>query len=81
MDTTSISATNLNSKPINRYAYVKDDGVMEVGKYIDFHTDGNPNSGTDYNLRLKVESDGLHLSLVSSGLEIIDKGIWGAVAN
>ena len=78
VDTTSINATNLNSKPINRYAYIKDDGVMEVGKYIDFHTDGNPNSGTDYHVRLQARSDGIHVYVNGKDDDI---GIWGAVAN
>ncbi len=78
VDTTSINATNLNSKPINRYAYVRDDGVMEVGQYIDFHTDGNPNSRTDYHVRLQAKSDGIHVYVNGKADDI---GIWGAVAN
>lgn len=75
----NVTATNLNSKPVNRYAYIRDDGVMEVGQYLDFHTDNNPNSSsTDYNVRLRARSDGLHVYV--NGKED-DIGIWGAVFN
>lgn len=75
----NVATSNLNSKPVNRYAYIKDDGVMEVGQYLDFHTDNNPNSSSaDYNVRLQARSDGLHVYV--NGKED-DIGIWGAVAN
>ena len=75
----NVATSNLNSKPVNRYAYIRDDGVMEVGQYLDFHTDNNPNSSSaDYNVRLQARSDGLHVYV--NGKEG-DIGIWGAVFN
>lgn len=75
----NVATSNLNSKPVDRYAYIRDDGVMEVGQYLDFHTDNNPNSSsTDYNVRLQARSDGLHVYV--NGKEG-DIGIWGAVFN
>lgn len=38
----------------DRVAYIKPDGVMEVGRYIDFHFE----DGTDYTGRLSVASNG-----------------------
>ena len=41
------------------------DGVMEVGKYIDFHTTSN--GTTDYDVRIIADTTGLTITRTTSG--------------
>ena len=43
------------TKPFNTIPYIDTNGVMEAGKYIDFHNDNT--TGNDYSTRLYVNSD------------------------
>ncbi|MGL5215819.1 MAG: pyocin knob domain-containing protein, partial [Aeromonas hydrophila] len=43
---------------VNKIARVKSDGVMEIGKYLDFH---DTNSATDYDVRISVAGNDMTL--------------------
>lgn len=45
--------------------YVRTDGVMEIGKYIDFHQDQN--STADYNIRLNSSNSALYITKTGGG--------------
>lgn len=46
-------AWDVTNRPLrNAVPYIKSDGVMEVGKYIDFHIDDTTNANKDYDVRL-----------------------------
>lgn len=49
----------------NAVAYIKNDGVMEIGKYIDFHISSS--STADYDVRITAESTGLTISGTTKG--------------
>lgn len=49
----------------NAVAYIRNDGVMEIGKYIDFHTSSS--STADYDVRITAESTGLTISGTTKG--------------
>ena len=63
----SINAAQLGGKPLatnciqrNRVSWIAGDGVMEIGKYIDFH---DSDSSGDYDARIEVNSSGtLHFN-------------------
>jgi hypothetical protein len=61
----NINGTGNNGTPWNTIPLIKSDGVMEIGKYIDFHTTVNDTS--DYTGRLQV--DGTY-SLKFNGQEV-----------
>lgn len=51
--------------------YIKEDGVMEVGKYIDFHTDATSGqTSTDYQCRIKAHSN--CLGIITNGTESVN---------
>lgn len=49
----STSSTSGNSGIYNAIPFIKSDGVMEVGKYIDFH---QTDTGTDYDTRITCDN-------------------------
>lgn len=51
--------TSDNNSPFGKIPKIKSDGVIELGKYIDFHL---TNGDTDYALRITASADGLTLS-------------------
>lgn len=54
IDAKSLLGAGINST-FGGISYVKGDGVMEIGKYIDFHTSSNDTR--DYAVRLQVNND------------------------
>ena len=62
-----LQGKSLNSQTTawNGIAHVKDDGVLEVGKYIDFHATSE--SGTNYDARITATTSGLTLSGTTIG--------------
>ena len=76
----NVDAVTLNGKPLanqarNRdaIAWVGGDGVMEVGKYLDFH---ESNGDADYSLRLTSSSGALDCSGTFTATKV-----YGAVFN
>ena len=56
----SSAVENLGYKPyFSKLAYIRDDGVMEVGKYIDFHD--TTNDTTDFSIRLLANNNQLKI--------------------
>ena len=54
-----------DTKPYGKIPYVQDDGVTEIGKYIDFHIDNEGKK--DYDQRITAMSSGFLLSGVTEG--------------
>lgn len=52
---------------INKIPYIGGSGVMEVGKYIDFH---DVNSTVDYNVRLNAEASNLAINTPNGTIQI-----------
>ena len=59
--------------PYGKIAKVRTDGVMEVGKFLDFHSSAG--GSTDYDVRLSVEGDKLY----RTGNLILDAGNYNSV--
>ena len=69
----SLFVSHINNRTADRFAYVGDDGVMEIGRYLDFHKDGTlSNANGDYTCRVEVTDD--------NKLKV-GEGIYGAVFN
>ena len=72
---------NLSSNTPNKdtVPWIANDGVMEVGQYIDFHVEGSSN--TDYDVRLQATTSGLLVQTPSAsatfGYWTISKGTNG----
>lgn len=62
----------INNKNAERFAYVYEDGGLEIGSYIDFHANGNLTGGVDYTCRIDITDD--------EKLRV-RQGIYGAVFN
>lgn len=52
---------------INKIPYIGGNGVMEVGKYVDFH---DTNSALDYNVRLNAEASNLAITTPNGTIQI-----------
>lgn len=52
---------NYGQNPFGKIPFVGSDGVMEVGRYIDFHYDNNDTS--DYNVRLQTNTSGIKVAI------------------
>lgn len=69
----SLFVSHINGRTADRFAYVGDDGVMEIGNYLDFHKDGIlSNVNGDFTCRIEITDD--------NKLKV-GAGIYGAVFN
>ena len=57
LGTISTKDMSNNTAYLDKAAYIAGNGVMEIGKYIDFHIAGSSN--TDYDVRLEATKNGL----------------------
>ncbi len=67
-DGTAANAHRLQNLQLGRWngiPQIKNDGIMEIGKSIDFHTSANDTS--DYTARISAESSGLSLTGTTKG--------------
>ena len=58
------SASDIGAATAN-HTHIQGDGVMEVGQHLDFHLNG---STTDYDQRLRIDSEGFYFTGTMQGL-------------